>query len=69
MKASSHRHSATPAPAARRAEERLRAALRTRWPDAPDLFSDRNEDAAERASILRDFESVHDEALRAERYN
>lgn len=55
--------------AATRAEERLRAALRAQRPEAPEVFSDRDEDAAEYQSILRDFERVHDEALCAERYN
>ena len=55
--------------AMRRCERQLQAALRAQRPDAPDLFSDRNEDDAEYASLLRDFECVHDEALGAERYN
>lgn len=55
--------------AASRAEQRVQAALRVQRRDVPELFSDRNEDAAEYESILRDFERVHDEALRAERYN
>jgi hypothetical protein len=40
-----------------------------RWPDAPALFSDRDDEAAEWASLLRDFECVHDEALGCERYS
>lgn len=54
--------------AARVAETRLYTALRAQH-TAPDLFSDRNEDAAEYAAILRYFERVHDEAADADRYN
>ena len=50
-------------------ERRLQAALRAQRPYAPDLFSDRNEDDVEYASLLRGFECVHDEALGAECYS
>ena len=50
-------------------EQQLQAALRAQRQYAPDLFSDRDEEDAEYASLLRDFECVHDEALGAERYN
>jgi len=43
----------------------LRAALRAQWEDAPELFSDRDDEAREYASILRDFACRHDEALDA----
>jgi hypothetical protein len=60
------------AKAARRAacsaEERWQAALRRLSPDAPELFSDRQEDAVEIDCILRDFERARDEALGVERY-
>lgn len=35
----------------------------------PDIFSDREEDAVEHDSIVREFETARDEALSAERYN
>ena len=54
--------------AAGSAEGRWQAALRQLNPDAPELFSDRQEDAVEVECILRDFERAHDEALGAERY-
>ena len=54
--------------AAGSAEERWQAALRKLNPDAPELFSDRQEDAVEVEYILRDFERAHDEALGVERY-
>jgi hypothetical protein len=50
------------------AEERWQAALRRLSPDAPDLFSDRQDHEVEVECILREFERVHDEALGAERY-
>lgn len=50
------------------AEERWQAALRRLRPDAPELFSDRQEDAVEVERILREFERVHDEELGVERY-
>lgn len=50
------------------AEERWQSALRRLNPDAPELFSDRQEDAVEVECILRDFERAHDEALGVERY-
>lgn len=70
MKKSAHRHSrgATRAPA-RGGEKRLLAALRAQSPDALDLFTDRDDDAGEYQSLLRDFERVREEAIGAERYN
>ena len=50
-------------------ERRLQAMLRAQRLDAPDLFSDRDEDDVEYASLLRDFECVRDEALGAECYS
>ena len=50
------------------AEQRWLEALRKLRPEAPELFSDRQEDAVEVESILRDFERAHDEALGVERY-
>lgn len=50
------------------AELRWLAALRRLRPEAPELFSDRREDAVEVECILRDFERAHDEALGVERY-
>jgi hypothetical protein len=55
---------------ARDARRRLHAMLQTLRPVAtPDIFSDREEDAVEYDSIVRDFETVHNEALSGERYN
>jgi len=65
MKSSTHRHSRR----AGRAQQRLLAALQAQWQDAPALFSDRDNDTAEYASLLRDFESARDEALNAERHS
>ena len=69
MRTSSHRRSGISATAARRAEQRLQAALRAQSSAAPDLFSDRDDDAAEYAGILRDFVNAHEEELGAERYS
>jgi len=55
--------------ASRRAERQLIAALRAQPRVGPEFFSDRDEDAAEVAAILRDFGRVHDETVSAERYN
>ncbi|HET9384873.1 MAG TPA: hypothetical protein VFO67_06975 [Gemmatimonadales bacterium] len=55
--------------AARVAEAQMQAALRTRLLQAPDLFSDRDENAAEYASILQDFERLRNEATDADRFN
>ncbi len=65
MKPSTHRHSRR----AGRAQRWLLAPLQAQWQDAPALFSDRDDDAAEYASLLRDFECARDEALGAERYS
>jgi hypothetical protein len=43
----------------------LRAALQAQRENAPELFSDRDDEAREYASILRDFACRHDEALDA----
>ena len=43
------------------AETQMLAVLRAQDLQAPDLFSSRDEDAAEYAAILRDFERAHDE--------
>ena len=70
MKKSLQQHPRIAARASMRFNERqLQAALRAQRPDAPDLFSDRDEDDVEYASLLRDFECVHDEALGAESYS
>jgi hypothetical protein len=45
-----------------------RRRLQAQWP-APDMFSDRDDDAAEHASLMRDFERMRDEALGSERYS
>ena len=50
------------------AEQRWQAALRRLRPEAPELLSDRQEDAREVERILRDFERARDEALGVERY-
>lgn len=65
MKITTHRHSGRAA----RTQRWLLAALQAQWQDAPAMFSERNDDAAEYASLLHDFECAHDEALDAERYN
>ena len=65
MRPSTHRGRGICAPAARSAEAMLRAALRAQGEDAPELFSDRDDEAREYASILRDFACRHDEALDA----
>ena len=65
MRPSTHRGRKICAPAARRAEAMLRAALRAQWEDAPELFSDRDDEAREYASILRDFACRHDAAREA----
>ena len=65
MRPSTHRGRKICAPAVRRAEAMLRAALRAQGEDAPELFSDRDDEAREYASILRDFACRHDEALDA----
>ena len=62
MRSSTHRGRGICAPTARRAQERLRAALQAQGEDAPELFSDRDDEAREYASILRDFARRHDEA-------
>jgi hypothetical protein len=69
MRTTIHRMARAGAPVmAREARRRLHAALQLRL-EAPDIFSDREEDAAEYDSIVRDFETARDEALSAERYN
>jgi len=50
------------------AEQKLQALLRAQRRDAPELFSDREEDAKEYDSIVRRFVAVHDETLSAEPY-
>jgi len=62
MRSSTHRGRGICAPAARRAEARLRAALQAQREDAPELFTDRDDEAREYASILRDFACRHDAA-------
>ena len=70
MNKSLQRHSRIPARAsANSMERRLQATLRAQRLEAPDLFSDRDEDETEYASLLRDFECVRDEALEAECYS
>jgi hypothetical protein len=54
---------------ARDARRRLEATLQTLRLEAPDIFSDREEDAVEYESIVRGFETARDEALSGERYN
>jgi len=68
MKARTCKRARARRPAACSAERRWQAALKRLDPEAPELFSDRQEDAVEVECILRDFERVHDEALGAERY-
>lgn len=65
MKPSIHRHTMR----AIRSQRWLLAALQSQWKNTPALFSDRDDEAAEYASVLRDFEYARDEALDAERYN
>ena len=69
MKATSRRHSTIRSFAPRRAQRRNPSALDLRWAVAPELFSDREDDAAEYASLLRQFESVHDDSLGVERFH
>jgi hypothetical protein len=70
MKHLPHQHAqAADRKAARVAEARLQVALRGQLLHAPDLSSDRDEEATEYAAILRDFERVHDEATGADRFN
>ena len=69
MKATSRRHSTIRSLAPHRAQRRNPSALDLRWAVAPELFSDREDDAAEYASLLRQFESAHDDSLRAERFH
>ena len=56
-------------PVMKHAQDRLEALLRAVPHDPQDVFSDREEDAAEYDSIVRDFAGARDEALSAERYN
>ena len=65
MRSSTHGGRGICAPAARRAEARLQAALHAQREDALELFSDRDDEAREYASILRDFACRHDAALDA----
>jgi hypothetical protein len=51
------------------ARRRLHAALQTLRQEPLEIFSDREEDAAEYDSIVRDFEAARDEELSVERYN
>jgi hypothetical protein len=70
MKTTIHRTARAGTPVMERdARRRLEAMLQTLRREAPAIFSDREEDAVEYDSIVRDFERVHDEALSAERYN
>lgn len=68
MKARTCKRAKALRPPACSAEARWQAALDRLSPDAPELFSDRQDHAMEIECILRDFEQVHDEALGAERY-
>jgi hypothetical protein len=69
MRATVHRTAKAEIPLmARHARRRLEAA-QAQWPEAPDMFSDRHDDAAEYASLMRDFECVRDEALGSGRYS
>jgi hypothetical protein len=65
MKPSTHRHTKR----AIRSQRWLLAAMHAQRKEPPVLFSERDDDAAEYASLMRDFECVRDEALDAERYN
>lgn len=65
MKPSTHRLSRR----AVRAQQGPLAAPHVQWQDAPALFSDRDDDAAEYASLLRDFECARDEELGSGRYS
>jgi len=49
------------------AERQLQAAPRAQRSGAPDLFPERDDDDAEFMTLLRDFESVREERLGAER--
>ena len=69
MKATSRRHSTIRSLAPRRAQRWNLSDLDPRWVAAPDLFSDREDDAAEYASLLRQFESAHDDSIMVERYH
>jgi hypothetical protein len=68
MKTSSHPTART-AKLAKPAQRRLEALLRAMPHDPQDVFSDREEDAVEYDSIVRDFANACDEALSAARYN
>lgn len=50
------------------AEARWQRALRALRPGAPEVFSDRQEDAVEYEHILREFGRARDEALGVERF-
>lgn len=70
MKTTIHRTARAVTPVvARDARRRLEATLQTLRLEAPDIFSDREEDAVEYDSIVRDFAIAHDEAFSGERYN
>jgi hypothetical protein len=69
MKAASRRHSSIRALAPHRAQRRKLSALDLRWATAPERFSDREDDAAEYASLLRQFELAHDDSLGVERFH
>ena len=70
MKATVHRAARAETPVmARDARRKIEAALQALQMQAPDIFSDREEDAAEYDSIVRDFETARDEAVAADRYN
>jgi hypothetical protein len=70
MKHSPHQHAqGAIRQGARVAEARLQAVVRSQYLAAPDLYSDRDDNAAEYAAILRDFERVHDESADADRFN
>ena len=70
MKTAVHRTAKTGIPlVARAARRRPGVALQVLRLEAPDIFSDREEDAVEYENIVRDFAIVRDEALSGERYN
>ena len=54
---------------ARGARRKIEAALLALRMREPDIFSDREEDAVEYDSIVRDFEMARNEAVAADRYN
>lgn len=69
MKASIRRHSITRAVSPRRAQQPAHLAHEPQWVAAPDLFSGREDDAAEMRALLLQFEHAHDEVFGFENFH